>query len=533
MSERQHLPAGLADMPPGAELAAVLESLEVARLNGHDLVVVLAAQARQVAHLQAGMYASMAAIAHCPAGDADAPVHRTGGRMEFAADEIRAALTWTRRKADTELGLALRLAAELQPTWEYLHGGRIDLGRTWVINNATSVLDSGDDQGAAALGEVQDKILDYATTHTTGQVAAKLRRLILIADPEAAKKRYDDAIAQRRVVGQLNDDGSGNLHGINLPIERAAMARARIEAIAKAARLAGDIRTIDQIRADVYLDLLCGNNNTRGDSTSSRGNRDGDRGNSNRGSGNGDARGDGGASCRTSDDGTSDRGNRTSNRDRDTGTGNRGIHGGGGGGAAGGSAPTNSGAIVQLTVPISTLMGLAEMPGDLAGWGPVIADIARQFVHDHTSGQWRWVVTDPQTGTVIGADVTRRRPTAAQRRRAQAQSPRCRFVGCRMPAAHSDIDHIVRYADGGPTDEDNLGPLCRHDHRLKDQGGWTLHLPRPGTAQWTSPLGHTYLVHTEPPHPDDEPLTTAAQPPPRTPPPRTPPPRDRTGSMRR
>ncbi|HZC52850.1 MAG TPA: DUF222 domain-containing protein, partial [Mycobacterium sp.] len=418
MSERQCIPVGLAEMAPGAELGAVLETLDVARLNGHDLVVVLAARARQVAHLQAGMYAAMAAIAHCPPGDADSPVARTDGQVEFAADEIRAALTWTRRKADTELGLALRLAGELSPTWRYLHEGKIDVGRVWVINNATSVLD--EHQDAAALGDVQDKVLDYATTHTTGQVAAKLRRLVITADPEAAKKRYDDGVKDRRVGTQLNDDGTGNLYGINLPTDRAAMARARIEAFAKAARLGGDTRTLEQLRADVYLDLLCG----------------------------------------------------TSSRDR---------------GEGGGPTPTNSGAIVQLTVPISTLMGLAETPGDLAGWGPVIADVARQFVRDQTTGQWRWIVTDPDTGQVLGADLTRRRPTAAQRRRAQAQSPRCRFVGCRMPAAHSDIDHIVRYTDGGPTDNDNLGPLCRHDHRLKDQGGWKLHLPRPGVAQWTSP----------------------------------------------
>lgn len=105
-------------MPPGPTLAAVLETLDESALNGHDLVTVLRAQARQVAHLQAKMYASMAAIAHCPPGDADSPVSRTYEQVEYAADEIRAALTWTRRKADAELGQSLRLTTVLGATWQ-------------------------------------------------------------------------------------------------------------------------------------------------------------------------------------------------------------------------------------------------------------------------------------------------------------------------------------------------------------------------------------------------------------------------------
>ncbi len=38
----------------------------------------------------------------------------------------------------------------------------------------------------------------------------------------------------------------------------------------------------------------------------------------------------------------------------------------------------------------------------------------------------------------------------------------------------------------------NLGPLCRHHHRLKHEAGWKLEQPTPGTFTWTSPLGHTY-----------------------------------------
>ncbi|MDQ4010123.1 MAG: hypothetical protein M3228_05360 [Actinomycetota bacterium] len=66
------------------------------------------------------------------------------------------------------------------------------------------------------------------------------------------------------------------------------------------------------------------------------------------------------------------------------------------------------------------------------------------------------------------------------------------MIGCRAPAHTADKDHTVDYANGGPTVACNLGDACRHDHRLKGEGGWTLHQPQPGVFRWTSRLGHVY-----------------------------------------
>ena len=107
-------------------------------------------------------------------------------------------------------------------------------------------------------------------------------------------------------------------------------------------------------------------------------------------------------------------------------------------------------------------------------------------------GQWRFTVTDPDSGQVVWNGTTRRRPTATERRYIQARQPVCVFPGCRMPARDSDLDHTHDYAKGGRTHPHNLGPLCRHHHRLKHQAGWKLEQPTPGTFTWTSPLGHTY-----------------------------------------
>jgi hypothetical protein len=155
--------------------------------------------------------------------------------------------------------------------------------------------------------------------------------------------------------------------------------------------------------------------------------------------------------------------------------------------------------VVDIHVDLQTLAGLAETPGELAGFGPVIADIARQVTERQQGSEWRWTVTDPVTGQPIDQGITRRRPTAGQRRQIQTRNPTCVFPGCRMPATACDLDHRIPWAEGGPTRTDHLVPLCRHDHRIRHQAGWK-HQPLPnGDHLWTSRLGHQYTASGQPP----------------------------------
>ncbi|MGH4021670.1 MAG: HNH endonuclease signature motif containing protein, partial [Pseudonocardiaceae bacterium] len=81
---------------------------------------------------------------------------------------------------------------------------------------------------------------------------------------------------------------------------------------------------------------------------------------------------------------------------------------------------------------------------------------------------------------------------AALRRHVQIRDRVCVYPGCRCPARHADLDH----GHGGLTTDTNSGPLCRHDHRLKHDGGWRLTQPESGHFVWSSPLGRIY--HTRP-----------------------------------
>ncbi len=147
---------------------------------------------------------------------------------------------------------------------------------------------------------------------------------------------------------------------------------------------------------------------------------------------------------------------------------------------------------VDIQVDLTTLAQLSENPGQLAGYGPVIADIARQVTTQQSDSEWRYTILNEE-GQVISNGTTRRRPNTQLKRQVEAENPTCVFPGCRNPAAECDIDHNQQWSEGGPTEVDNLAPLCRHDHVIRHHG-WKIQQVRPGIYQWTSPLGHTYTI---------------------------------------
>jgi hypothetical protein len=65
---------------------------------------------------------------------------------------------------------------------------------------------------------------------------------------------------------------------------------------------------------------------------------------------------------------------------------------------------------------------------------------------------------------------------------------------CRRPAAQSDYEHSRPHDQGGITCLCEAGPVCRHNHRNKQQPGWKLRAAsNRGWFKWTTPSGRTYL----------------------------------------
>lgn len=162
---------------------------------------------------------------------------------------------------------------------------------------------------------------------------------------------------------------------------------------------------------------------------------------------------------------------------------------------------------VQVTVALSTLLGLDQQPGELDGHGPIPAAQARALAFDPT-GTWRRLLTD-DAGQLLQVAASTYRPPAAIARHVRAAHPRCCFPGCRRPARDCELDHIAAWAGGGITSVDNLQPLCRRHHHLKHDTGWEVRRRPDGITIWKSPSGHVYARP-----PDPLPLDTTSEPPP-------------------
>ena len=157
-------------------------------------------------------------------------------------------------------------------------------------------------------------------------------------------------------------------------------------------------------------------------------------------------------------------------------------------------APTRHGrpVSVDLVIDLPTLLGLAEHPGEIVGYGVIPADLARRLAAD---ASWRRLVTDPQTGHLLDCGRTRYRPTQLLRNYLLAREKVSAFPGSASPSERCDIDHANPFPHGG-TDRDNLGPLDRRAHRAKTTRRLDHRKARDGTSRWRSPTGHTY--RTEP-----------------------------------
>jgi hypothetical protein len=547
-------------------------------------VQVLKAQYRQANHERARVMAVMAEVGLCggvgPTGD---ELRRRAEPDQFAADEVRAALVLTRRAAEGQFWVAHDLVSRLPAVHAAMLAGVLDEPRARVFSEWT--LELFPEQARAVCA----RLLPQAPELTTGQLIEKIKKLAISVDPEWARRRYEQALAERKVVGYRNGDGSANLAGYNLPVDRVAAASGHIDALAKATKHAGDHRPIDHIRAELFLGMTDGTftglddttiielllTTSPGPSTEGEGS-DGD----------GEAAVTGPAPADDGDtaapgteeppaaapDGAEPGGEGPGGDDGGGGCADRGLDGAGpaGGGAGSETDSGISGAVqaesallnwagVELRVRLSTLLGHDHYPAELAGWGPVHAELARELASTLGRAQWRFAITD-ERGYPIHCGITRARPTATPTRAARCraivelQVPAttlqalagdstvgewagvvadlvrqltqdgsgqawddparrtpgavlrryleirdryCVMIGCRAPAHHSDADHTREHTHGGPTIALNLGAACRHDHRLKGEGGWTLHQPQAGVFQWTSRLGHTYHRHPQ------------------------------------
>ena len=161
------------------------------------------------------------------------------------------ALTLTRRSAGRLLELALGLD-RLPLTRAALAAGLIDERRAEVITEELSGLD---DAHAAA---VEQQLAAKAPGLTTGQLRALARRLVISADPAAARRRKEAALRDARVEAFTEHAGTAGLSGRDLCPADVLAADKHLTALAQAMKAAGTGGTMDTLRAHAYLYLLSG-----------------------------------------------------------------------------------------------------------------------------------------------------------------------------------------------------------------------------------------------------------------------------------
>ncbi len=244
-------------LPPGPALAAWISGTDVRELSEWDLPGVASAFRRLAAWAQAQELAAVAEMASRTAARDDHVRVDTDGRPDqvtpAAASTVGLELVLAHPAAMAWTSLGVTLRWKLPATWAALNAGHIDLYRARLIAEATSPLD--DDTARA----VESSVLPRAGQQTSGQLRAALRRAVIAADPEGAEQRRKDA--QRHAKVSLYSDpadGTATLAGTCLPAVHAAAAMARLTAIARAMKSAGQAGGLDYLRAVALIGLLLG-----------------------------------------------------------------------------------------------------------------------------------------------------------------------------------------------------------------------------------------------------------------------------------
>jgi hypothetical protein len=374
-------------------------------LDDDSLVGVLRAWRRVGSWAQAREMAVVAELTRrrpqpgTPPGTGDA---LPGEVSEFVGDEVAAALTLTIRAGEALVGRALALAARAQ-TAAALAAGWIDVPKALVMIELLAPL--GPDEAAA----VEAAVLPVAAGLTTGQLRAKVARLVLELDPGAARKRREGAEKQAHVACWTDPEGTATLAGRFLPPAQVLAADRRLCAIATAWKKQGAQGGMDLLRAHAFLTLLNGLDTTTPPAALLAP----------------------GTEPSPDDPAGPHAHGRTDERAGAHGQDGPDDHDGqavpaGLRPAAGPALPPLTGT-VQLTIPLLTLLRLADRAGEAPGHGPLHADTCRTLADSmarHHATQWGIVITSPTGQALSFGGPARLRSTRPPRSRPQSPTTR-------------------------------------------------------------------------------------------------------------
>ena len=426
---------------PGIEVLGALIEVDPFTLTQSCRIDYLSALERQTSWLQAAMQRAIVAVAGDEPSKAD---DMWSGVDDAEREEVASALRLSGSTAQMRIDVARTLVNHLPDVCAALSTGEISPAHATVIarESASAIRDG---LSEFAIYQIQERALAYAEFHTPAQVAQKVRTTLAQFAPEEFEIVVAKARDTRRVSCYKEADGMSTIIAI-LPAADAQMVMSAIEKFVVRGNIRAGVRLQRESGAGMGINAE-------------------------------DGAIDGAIDGRSMD---------MKRADALTAISTWAL-------AQSGDvvAPHRRPITVNVTVDLPTLMGLAENPGQLSGYGAIPASLARSLASD---GKWRRFITDPTTGALLDYGRESYEPPQALVDFLIARDRTCRFPGCRAPARLSDLDHAQSWESGGETSAQNLGALCRRHHQLKTHGGWKLQSNVDGSCNWTSPEGKSYTV---------------------------------------
>jgi hypothetical protein len=406
----------------------------------------------------------------------DVPV----GWDESVSEEASMALGMSKPATDQLVSLAVALATRLTATAAALETGEVDYVKAKVMAEVTGPLDN------EAAWNAEKLSLMRAGGSFKGKTPGELRRLIerasIAADPDASAKRREARERDAKVASWREPEGTMVIQASGLSPVDAMDAEAAVQERAEAYKKAGMAGRMDQLRARAFADKLTGRDPLGRDPL-----------------------------------------------------------GGGGPAPAHQAAPTR----VHLTapewiLPLLTVLGVADNPGEAAGLGAIDPALVRQLATAAaaagTQTEWHlslvndqgWVTShgcppaDPRSnrakaannGTVritIGGQprpftlypvalldcdhayrTGQHDPAGLLRHLTEARDGTCARPGCSRPARRCDYEHAQPFESGGITCMCNGAMVCEHDHQIKQKPTWQVKQIAPAFREWTTPSGRRY-----------------------------------------
>ncbi len=147
--------------------------------------------------------------------------------------------------------------------------------------------------------------------------------------------------------------------------------------------------------------------------------------------------------------------------------------------------------VINVTVPIQTLMGISDEPGELSGGTVIPAGLARAIAQ-RPGSTWHRMLTDP-AGHQVELSTKSYQPTAPIWRSVVAQWGSCFRPGCDRPAVECEADHRVAWPQG-PTSSTNLWPGCKSDHKAKHTPGFSIEEAADGSFTLCTRAGFAHRI---------------------------------------